>query len=150
MAHDPDHWLFRLDAAAWLRAAEAELTAGSEHLESRRSAVTHARRAAGMALNGVLVALVERGGDPDQATSRWGRSYVDHLRALAAALPPDVVAPLPRAAADEAAALLQIAPSGGGQALLQLGRGPHAAALEALGLARGLVERARVIVEADA
>ena len=65
MAVDPraDHWLWRLDADAWLRAASTELAACEAHLDSRRTAVTHARRAAGMALNAVLVTLGDR--DPE-------------------------------------------------------------------------------------
>jgi HEPN domain-containing protein len=77
-ARDPEHWLYRLDAGEWLRAAATELGHAYRALEARshRPGLTHARRAAGMALNGVLVLA----GEPDP---RYGRSYVDHLRALA-------------------------------------------------------------------
>ena len=124
------HWLWRLDADAWLRAARSELTAGEAHVDSRRTAVTHARRAAGMAINAVLVALGE-----DEL--RWGRSYVDHLRALAGADDPRC-RPLSVATGAAAARLLAITVVAAGAALVQLGRGPHSAAALAL-LAAGEV-----------
>ncbi|HEY2743146.1 MAG TPA: hypothetical protein VGL86_00930 [Polyangia bacterium] len=73
---DPSHWLHRLDAEEWLRAAANELSRAEEALLSKqqRPGVAGARRAAGMAWNAVLV------GDEDAA---YGRSYMDHLRALA-------------------------------------------------------------------
>jgi HEPN domain-containing protein len=73
---DPTHWLHRLTADEWLAAAATELTHCEETLARRavRPGVTHARRAAGMALN-ALLALAE---DP-----RFGRSYMEHLVALA-------------------------------------------------------------------
>jgi len=72
---DPSHWLHRLDAAEWLAAAETELQHCAETLGRRayRPAVTHARRAAGMACNAILV------GEEHPA---WGRSYMDHVVAL--------------------------------------------------------------------
>jgi HEPN domain-containing protein len=72
---DPTHWLHRLDPDEWLAAAEVELAHCREALERRavRPGVTHARRAAGMAVNAVLV-LRE---DP-----RFGRSYMEHVVAL--------------------------------------------------------------------
>ena len=82
---DPAHWLHRLTAAEWLAAAETELQRAETALARRamRPGVTHARRAAGMAWNAVLV---ER---PDD---RAGRSYMEHVVALAtsAALPLEV------------------------------------------------------------
>jgi hypothetical protein len=132
MPADPsEHWLWRLDAAAWLRAAATELTTGSDNLAARRTAVTHARRAAGMALNAVLVALVTA----DE--HRWGRSYIDHLRALAD--PQVAIDPLPPEARPLAAALLKIPVVGTATTLIQLGRTPHSAAEQALDLARALV-----------
>ena len=56
MTRSADHWLWRLEASAWLVSAAREIELGRRHLDSRRKAVTHARRAAGMGLNGVLVA----------------------------------------------------------------------------------------------
>ena len=73
---DPAHWLYRLTADEWLAAAATELDHCAEALARRafRPGVTHARRAAGMAWNAVLV-LAE---DP-----RFGRSYMEHVVALA-------------------------------------------------------------------
>jgi len=78
---DPAHWLFRLTATEWLAAAEAELQHAEAALNRRaaRPGVTHARRAAGMAWNAVLVNAPE---DPESA--RYGRSYMEHVVALAA------------------------------------------------------------------
>jgi hypothetical protein len=72
---DPHHWLHRLTAAGWLAAADTELENCQQALSRRaaRPGVTHARRAAGMAVNAVLV-LRE---DP-----RMGRSYMEHVVAL--------------------------------------------------------------------
>ncbi len=128
-----DHWLWRLDAAAWLRAAEAELSTGGVNLNSRRASITHARRAAGMALNAVLVALAV---SPEQEL-RWGRSYVDHLRALAGS--DDALrGPLPPHTRAIAARLMTIAvvPT---SALVQLGRHADNAGRQALDLARSLI-----------
>lgn len=86
---DSDHWLWRLDAPGWLAAAEAELDRGREHASSRRTAVTHARRAAGMALNATLVAMRDNGWSREQCEHVWGRSYIDHLRALAGSDAPE-------------------------------------------------------------
>ena len=80
---EQDHWLWRLSADAWLEAARRELEQASDQLGARRTAVTHARRAAGMALNGVLVAMADRGWSRERCETAWGRSYIDHLRALA-------------------------------------------------------------------
>ena len=73
---DPEHWLRRLSPEEWVRAAMNEL-AVAERAYARgdtRAGLAGAKRAAGMALNGALLAR------PNDA---WGRSYVDHLRALA-------------------------------------------------------------------
>lgn len=73
---DPGHWLRRLSDDEWLAAAATELVRCQEALERRavRPGVTHARRAAGMALNAVLLL---------QDNPAWGRSYMDHVVALA-------------------------------------------------------------------
>jgi HEPN domain-containing protein len=88
---DPSHWLHRLDAEEWLRAAANELVRAEEALlgKQHRMGVAGARRAAGMAWNAVLV-----GADDE----RYGRSYMDHLKALAADV--HVAAPV-RAAAQQ-------------------------------------------------
>jgi len=74
---DPEHWLFRLTAEEWLAAADNELRLCAAALARRaaRPAVTRARRAAGMAWNAVLAHA------PDD---RFGRSYMEHILALAA------------------------------------------------------------------
>lgn len=72
---DPDHWLFKLDPHEWIRTGLVELRRAEalyqEH--NAQGGLASARRAAGMALNGALI--VEPSDD-------YGRSYVDHLRAL--------------------------------------------------------------------
>ena len=73
---DPSHWLYRFDAGEWLQAAENELKRAEQALAAKqqRPGVAGARRAAGMAWNAVLV------GAEDET---YGRSYMDHLHALA-------------------------------------------------------------------
>ena len=73
---DPSHWLRRLTADEWIRAALGELRRAEEAYArgDARAGVTGCKRAAGMALNGALRVR------PNEA---WGRSYVDHLEALA-------------------------------------------------------------------
>ncbi len=108
---DAAHWLYRLSAEDWLRAAEAELASASAALTARRQreGLTYARRAAGMAWNAVLVRALDES---------YGRSYMDHLRALAAdARRPDDV----RAAALallEAKMALELVPLGPGSTAL--------------------------------
>jgi hypothetical protein len=113
---DPTHWLHRLSPAGWLAAADSELVHCQETLARRalRPGVTHARRAAGMAVNAILVLA------PDD---RLGRSYMDHVQALAApapSVPEDV---------HTAAALLRDTPAAPPE-LITLGR-PDLRALEA-------------------
>ena len=73
---DPTHWLHRFDADEWLRAATNELSRAEDALahKQQRPGVAGARRAAGMAWNAVLVVA------EDQS---YGRSYMEHLHALA-------------------------------------------------------------------
>ncbi|MCA9716623.1 MAG: hypothetical protein H6713_02120 [Myxococcales bacterium] len=146
--HDPGHWLWRLSASGWCQAAARELEAGAARVGSRRTAITHARRAAGMALNGVLVAIAGAGADRMSCETRWGRSYIDHLRALAGG-DDETRAPLSLAAAASARALLEIGvmPERG---LVQLSAGAHAPARQALELAETLVRAcAEVVADAD-
>lgn len=77
---DPEHWLHRFTAGEWLAAAENELAQADAALSRRaiRPAVVHARRAAGMAWNAVMVAF------PERDETRYGRSYMEHVLALAA------------------------------------------------------------------
>ena len=74
---DPSHWLHRLAAEQWLAAADTELEHCAQTLARRafRPGVTHARRAAGMAMNAVLTLEEDR-------HPRWGRSYMEHVLAL--------------------------------------------------------------------
>jgi len=128
---DPGHWLHRLDAAEWLAAAATELAHAEEKLSHRsvRAGVTHARRAAGMAWNAVLVTT------PDE---RYGRSYMDHVVALAQT--PDDDASIP-AAVRAAARLLRETPTAQPQ-LITIGK-PDLTALEA---ARMIADFARTKV----
>lgn len=75
---DPSHWLHRLQADEWLRAGIRELGLAKEAFarHAARPGLASARRAAGMGWNAVLALEPE----PD---AKFGRSYADHLRALA-------------------------------------------------------------------
>ena len=90
---DPDHWLYRLSPEEWLRAAANELQRAHDSLGHRqtRGGVAGARRAAGMAWNAVLAMS-------DTPDPEYGRSYMEHLQALAK----DVSLPEPVRAAAEA------------------------------------------------
>lgn len=83
MSEGSEHWLLRLDAAAWLAAAQREVELGDDADGFRRRQVTHARRAGGMALNALLHAEYEGGAALPVVEAKWGRSYIDHLRAVA-------------------------------------------------------------------
>jgi HEPN domain-containing protein len=76
MVSDPP-WLHRLGFAEWMAAALGELERAYEQLGARRhrEGLTHARRAAGMGLNALLCVDFDAG---------YGRSYTEHLVALAA------------------------------------------------------------------
>jgi HEPN domain-containing protein len=73
-ARDANHWLYRFSPEEWIRAALGELRRAEEAYKKRdtRGGLAGCRRAAGMALNAALIA------EPKD----WGRTYVDHLRAL--------------------------------------------------------------------
>jgi hypothetical protein len=75
-----ESWLTRLSVDEWLAAAQGELQRATHALfhKQQRAGVTQARRAAGMAWNAALLGIV----DVDER-ARYGRSYMDHLRALA-------------------------------------------------------------------
>jgi hypothetical protein len=124
---DLTHWLHRLTATEWLAAAETELGHAEAALARRaaRPGVTHARRAAGMAWNAVLIET------PDD---RAGRSYMEHLVALSedAAVPVQV---------RQAARLLRDTPPMP-PALVTLGRPDLAAAQSA----RTIIDHARQMV----
>jgi hypothetical protein len=73
---DPTDWLRRYAPREWVQVALAELRRAVTAFETNDigAGLAGCKRAAGMALNGAL--LVE----PNEA---WGRSFVDHVRALA-------------------------------------------------------------------
>jgi len=127
--------LRRLTPAEWLAAAGTELELAAQALGRRsvRPGVTHARRAAGMAWNAVLAAAPDA---PDEGglLARFGRSYMEHVAALASATdaPDDVRA---------AAALLRDTPPAP-PTLVTLGK-PD---LRALAAARTIVAHARAAV----
>jgi hypothetical protein len=124
---DQQHWLYRLSDDEWLKAADSELDQGEKALERRafRQAITHARRGAGMALNAILWRT------PEAAWPLWGRSYMEHVIALAS----DATAP---AELQHAAGLLRDTPPQA-PALVQLGA-PDRRTLDA---ARRIVQWAR-------
>jgi hypothetical protein len=100
---DPAHWLHRFTAEEWLRAGMRELgTARSLYARhDARPGLASARRAAGMGWNAVL-ALDEAQDAPGERG--FGRTYVEHLRALANGTShPE---PIPAAVRDAAKALL--------------------------------------------
>jgi hypothetical protein len=129
---DPSHWLHRLTPAEWLAAADTELERAAEALARRavRPGITHARRAAGMAWNAVLAAAPDAPSE-DALVTRFGRSYMEHIAAVASATdaPAEVRA---------AAALLRDTPPAP-PALITLGK-PDVRALEA---ARAILAHAR-------
>ncbi|HEV3031717.1 MAG TPA: hypothetical protein VG319_08725 [Polyangia bacterium] len=129
---DPSHWLHRLTPPEWLAAADTELERAAEALARRavRPGVTHARRAAGMAWNAVLAAAPDEPTE-DALVARFGRSYMEHVTALASSTdaPAEVCG---------AAALLRDTPPAP-PALITLGK-PDVTALEA---ARAIIAHAR-------
>lgn len=72
---DASHWLYKLSPEEWIQAALTELRRAEAALGSAQLPAAYAglKRAAGMALNGALIV------EPRE----WGRSYVEHLAALA-------------------------------------------------------------------
>ncbi len=93
-----------------------------------------------MALNGVLVHLANTGTHTrEDATTRWGRSYVDHLRVLAhASENPAQRAPFDRDICELCRELTGI-PTMPPQQLVQLSASPHAAAGRSLDLADAII-----------
>ncbi|HEY8923245.1 MAG TPA: hypothetical protein VIU64_02620 [Polyangia bacterium] len=131
-----DHWLYRLSPDDWLRAADHEVALCAEALHRRavRPGVTHARRAAGMAWNAVLARVAPPAEDHPMIV-RYGRSYMDHVKALADDAANDDGVP---EEARAAARLLRDTPPAPPD-LIKLGK-PDLRVLEA---ARTLVEYAR-------
>lgn len=74
---DPEHWLYRFTPREWIRASLGELDQAKKAYarHNGRAGLAGCRRAAGVALNGLLAAL-------DDYPERYGRSYMDHLAAL--------------------------------------------------------------------
>ncbi len=74
-ADAPPAWLTRLSPEDWIRQGLTELSRAEARMvaHDRTAAVLGLRRAAGMALNGALAVHWRA----------WGRTYVDHLRAIA-------------------------------------------------------------------
>jgi len=73
---DPSDWLRRLSPDEWIRAALSELARAEMAWQKGRlpAGAAGVNRAAGMALNAVLIV---------EPAHRWGRTYVEHLEALA-------------------------------------------------------------------
>jgi HEPN domain-containing protein len=73
---DPEDWLRKLTPDEWIRAAMAELRRAEAAYAGGdgRGGSAGVKRAAGMALNAALIV------EPDD---KWGRSYVEHVKALA-------------------------------------------------------------------
>lgn len=99
-------WLTRFTAEQWMRSATVELRECLQALRrrQRRQGVASGRRAAGMALNAVLLS---------HADASWGRSYVDHLRAVS------IDDRVPEVVRDSAKELLEASPEG--PALIRIG-----------------------------
>lgn len=74
---DKEHWLLRFSPEEWVFAGVGEAKRADEAYGRGdvRGGLAAARRAAGMALNGVLVI-------DTSARDAWGRTYMDHLAAL--------------------------------------------------------------------
>lgn len=73
---DESHWLFKLSPDEWIRAGLGEVRRAEEAYAHKnvRAGLAGAKRGAGMALNAALIV------EPNED---WGRSYVDHVAALA-------------------------------------------------------------------
>jgi hypothetical protein len=128
-ARDPEHWLLRLSPDEWIRVGldEVKRAASAYARGDARAGAASVKRAAGMALNGALIV------EPDE---RWGRSFVDHLRALS------VDARVPEAVRVACRAVLDVGGPGGEVIVLRTPRTGEAA-LEA---ARDVIAHAWVVV----
>jgi len=103
---DTEHWLLRLSPEEWMAAAMNELRRAEVAFGARQAsaALASLKRAAGMALNAALLRV------PDAA---WGRTYVEHLRAVAEA------GNTPAPVREAARVLLEARPPGGQVVLLR-------------------------------
>jgi hypothetical protein len=127
---DETHWLRRLSPDEWIAAALGELSRAEKAWAggNARAGVVGVKRAAGMALNGAL--LVE----PDDA---WGRSYVEHVQALA------LDARVPEAVRTACRTILEAKPPEGDVVSLRTPRG-HVTIVEA---ARDVVAHAWAVIK---
>ena len=93
-------WLLRYSAQGWIDRSLRELALAEQAFAEHQppAAAAAMKRAAGMALNGAL-RVVPR--------LDWGRSYVDHLKALTED------ASLPKAVSEAASTILQFTPQPG-------------------------------------
>jgi hypothetical protein len=114
---DPNHWLRKLSPDEWIRAGLRELQRASAAYETGniRAGAAGVKRAAGMALNGALLVA------PNVA---WGRTYVEHVEALAKD------AGVPEAVSGACRIVLEAGAPSHGVVLLRTPR-THAAVLEA-------------------
>jgi hypothetical protein len=103
---DATAFLSRYSAQGWIERSLRELALAEQAFAERQPATAAAamKRAAGMALNGALRAVPR---------ADWGRSYVDHLKAIA------VDDSLPKAVSEAANSILQFAPQPGTFVLLR-------------------------------
>ncbi len=97
---DPKAWLKRYSPQGWIERALRELAVAEQAFFDRQppAAAAAMKRAAGMALNGALCVVPRED---------WGRSYVEHLKALAE---DDSV---PEVVSESARVILEFAPQPG-------------------------------------
>jgi HEPN domain-containing protein len=127
---DPDHWLLKFSPDEWIRAALAELRRAKAEYDAgnQRAGAAGVKRAAGMALNGALIV------EPDES---WGRTYVEHVEALAK----DERVPV--AVREACRAVLHVDPRTGDVIILRTPR-THEATMEA---ARDVIAHAWAVVK---
>jgi hypothetical protein len=127
---DPSHWLHKLSPLEWIRAGLAEVTRAEKALEhgNARAGTAGLRRGAGMALNGALIL---------EPRDSWGRTYVEHLAALAND------ATVPEAVRIASRRVLDATPPSGEVVILRTPRA-HAAVVDA---ARDVIAHAWVVVQ---
>jgi hypothetical protein len=89
-----------------------------------------------MGLNGVLVAMADRGWPDQKCETQWGRSYIDHIRHLANDEPER---PVTDDMLQAASVLAEIAVMPDAS-LVQLGASPNSPATEALDAATKLLK----------
>jgi hypothetical protein len=127
---DKAHWLLRLSPNEWIAAGLGELSRAEKAWAAgnTRAGAVGVKRAAGMALNGALIV------EPDEA---WGRSYVEHVQALARD------EKVPAAVRDACRTVLEAAPPAGDVVPLRTPRS-HVHVVEA---ARDVIAHAWAVVK---